>query len=255
MNFTNLSTAWLCLGVACVGVLAACAEGEPINPDFKAVAKGHAGSLAAGGSSMESAGTDVTSNAGSGGAGGSSDSNPTNDAGTTSSDSGMAGGGAVFDGPPSTGIRVEYQSQQSNNIAISIKLTNDGTDMPPLSSLKVRYFMVDEIGLEPAAVKFYFAGWNSGTNAQPSYKELTSTCTATVAKLMPAKSMADSYLEMGTSDGQLLSPKDTVEFQIGLQGVQEDPTNDYSYQTGTALAVNPHVVVLQGGNAIAGTPP
>jgi hypothetical protein len=263
VNLKTFSTAWLCLGVASLGVLAACAEGEPIASDFKAVGgkgghAGHGGSLAAGGSSVESGGSDQSSSAGSGGAGGSESTSMSDagSAGSVSGDSGMAGGGAAYDGPLSNGLKVETQSQETKTVSYQVRITNTGTDSPPVSSLKARYYLVADSISDASSVVFDYASWNSGSNVAPYNLNITALSKATYAKLTPAKPMADSYLEVGSDSGDtLLSPKDWIEFHVRLNVQGEDPTNDYSYKAASAFTVNDHMVVTQGGNVVAGMAP
>jgi hypothetical protein len=247
-------------------VLAGCAEGEPISEsDLKAVGKagGHAGNsdmLAAGGSNFGSSGSDMGSSGGSGGDNGSSGSIAMGDSGTAGAatgDSGMAGGGNVYDGPLSTGLLVEYVAQSGKPLAFQVKITNNGSDAPPLSSFSVRYFLSSDVVSDASSIVFDDAAWHSGSNMAPYYQgPLDLTPKATYAKLAPTKPMADAYFEFACSKaGLTLGSKDTLEFHIRSSAIAEDQTNDYSYQAGAAMAPNPHIVVLQGSNVVAGMAP
>jgi hypothetical protein len=263
VNLRNFSRVWLCLGVASLGMLGACAQGEPIASDFKAVGTGghagHGGSLAAGGSSVESGGSDITSSGGSGGAGGSSSMSDSGSAGSASGDSGMAGGGAVYDGPLSNGLKVETQSQETKTVSFQVKITNNGTDMPPISALKVRYYFLADSISDASAVVFDYSAWNSGSNMAPYNINITALSKATFGKVTPAKPMADSYIEMGVDPGaagdQLFISKDMLEYHVRFNVQGEDPTNDYSYKAASAFTVNDHMTVVQGGNVVAGMAP
>jgi hypothetical protein len=178
-------------------------------------------------------------------------------AGSVSGDSGMAGGGNVYDGPLATGLQVEYVAQNGKPLSFSVKITNNGTDAPPLSSFSVRYFLTSDVISDASSIVFDDAAWHSGMNMMPYYQGPADLAPkATYAKLTPTKPMADAYLEFSCSKGDLtLGSKDTLEFHPRSSSNGEDQTNDYSYQAGTALAPNPHIVVLQGGNVIAGMAP
>jgi hypothetical protein len=261
----TFSKALLCLGLVSPGLLAACAEGEPISEsDLMARGKagdGSGGSLAAGGNAAY-AGTDVTSTGTSGGGSGTDNgaggAMSTTDAGSAGSvdEGGMAGGGADYDGPLAAGLKVETLSQDAKGISFQVKLTNNGTDSPPVTSIKVRYYMIAEGISDASSIVFDYAAWNSGSNMAPYNTPLTGACKATFTKLPSGKPMADSYLEVGATSGDsVLNPKDTVEFHVRSTAQGEDPTNDYSYKANTAFAANDHIVVTQGGNVVAGTAP
>jgi hypothetical protein len=244
-------------------MLAACAEGEPITEtDFKALGNGGGGvggSLAAGGS-FDMAGSDVTSGGTSGTDVGSGGSAPSSDAGSAGSGSvdegGMAGGGAVYDGPLAAGLKVETQTSDTKQLSFQVKVTNNGTDSPPVSSIKVRYYLVAESISDASSIVFDYASWNSGSNMAPYNTALTGACKASYAKLTPGKPMADSYLEFGAeSADSIFNPKDFIEFHVRSTAQGEDPTNDYSYKANSAFMANDHVVVTQGGNVVAGTAP
>ncbi len=263
MTSTTFSTASCCIGAILLGMVAGCAEGEPIADDFMATSKGghggksgQGGSLAAGGSTMEAAGTEVTTtgSGGMGGAGGSGGSATGGGAGSAS-DAGMAGGGAVYDGPLSMGIKIE-STQQATNLQFQVKLTNNGTESPPVSAIRVRYYFVADSISDASQIVFDHAAWNSGSNMAPYNTPFTGACKATFGKVTPAKPMADSYIEFGADSGDsVLHPTDYVQYQVRLNAQGEDPTNDYSYKAGSALVVNDHMTVLQGGNVIAGMAP
>ena len=262
MNSTNFSTALLCVGLASLGVLAGCAEGEPIASDFRAVGSkggqgGQVDSLAAGGSSVESAGSDVSSSGGAAGAGG-SDSTTTTDSGmATTGDSGTAGGGAPYDGPPSTGLLVETLSSETKTVQFQVRITNNGMDAPPISALKIRYYLVADSISDASTVVFDYSAWNG--KAAPYNLPITAASKATFAKVTPAKPMADSYIEIGVDPGgpgdQTLGNNDMVQYQVRLTAQGEDPTNDYSYKSSASFTANDHMVVIQGGNPVAGMAP
>jgi hypothetical protein len=246
-----------------MGALVGCAEGEPISEaDFKTESKtsGAGGSLAAMGPGFETAGTDTTT-----GASGSSDNgsggspvtmNDSGAAGSSSTEGGMAGGGAAYDGPLAAGLKVETTTQDAKSVSFQVKITNNGTDSPPVSSIKVRYYLVADSISDASSVVFDYAAWNSGSNMAPYNTQLTGACKATFTKLTPAKMGADSYLELGAASGDsILAPKDILELHVRLNTQGEDPTNDYSYKAGSAFAVNDHIVVTQGGNVVAGMAP
>jgi Cellulose binding domain len=269
VKLTNFSISWLCLGIASLGVLAGCAEGEPIAADFKAVGNkgGHAGrgaggSLAAGGgSSVENGGSDTSSSGGATGVGGSggtsSETTDSGSAGSVSGDSGMAGGGAVYDGPLASGLQVDYVAQNGMALGFQVKITNNGADAPPLSSFSIRYFLTSDVVSDASSIVFDDAAWHSGMNMMPYYQGPQALAPkVTYAKLTPTKPKADAYLEFSCSKADLtLGSKDTLEFHLRATANGEDQTNDYSYQAGAALATNPNIVVLQGGSVIAGMAP
>ena len=202
--------------------------------------------------------TDMPSEtAGSGGAGGSSSESDSGSSGSISSDSGTAGGGAVYDGPLSSGLQVDYFAQNGSGLSFTVQITNNGSDMPPLSSFKIRYYFTNETSIDAAAITFDDAAWHSGTNVMPYYLGKDKLAPqVTVTKVTPTKPGADTYLELSCGESVVtLGAKDTLMFHPRSTANGGDQTDDYSYQAGTALAPNPHIVVLQGGTVVAGMAP
>jgi len=160
------------------------------------------------------------------------------------------------------GLAVSFVAQ-TPGIMFTAKITNNGTDTPPVSALKIRYYFSDESFLDPsmADIHFDYAAWNAGQNApQNSTYNAPLTCTGTLVKLMPAVGMTDSYFEMGCSSAfaYVINAGDNEEIHFRLQGGYEDPTNDYSFVSadgGSNGAPNDHIVLLQNGALAWGTPP
>jgi hypothetical protein len=141
--------------------------------------------------------------------------------------------------------------------------TNTGLDTLMLGVLKLRYYFTDEsFTVDPSTVasqvNFDGAAWQGSVS--PYYVDYKATCTAELVPVVPRKTGADWYFEIGCqgSPGLVLAPTDTQTIQFRLQGPFEDPTNDYSYLStdgGTALVTNDHVVLLQSGALAWGVEP
>jgi Cellulose binding domain len=155
------------------------------------------------------------------------------------------------DGATQAPWKVEYKSLEGSHINFSVVVTNNAAAPTATSSLKIRYYFSDELSLTSAsAAVFDTAGWNTGSNASPYYKDLTSSCTATLSADAGPK-----YFELSCNDALAVNPLDTVtiQFRLALEG--ENPVNDYSYAAGALYSVNQHIVLLQGATVVFGTPP
>ena len=201
--------------------------------------------------------TDMPSEtAGSGGAGGSTSESDSGSSGSMSSDSGTAGGGAMYDGPLSSGLQVDYFAQNGSGLSFTVQITNNGSDMPPLSSFKIRYYFTNETSIDAASITFDDAAWQSGTNVLPYYLGKDKLPLATVTKVArPSREPTPTSSCLPASRTSLLGAKDTLMFHPRSTANGGDQTDDYSYQAGAALAANPHIVVLQGGTVVAGMAP
>ena len=136
-------------------------------------------------------------------------------------------------------------------LAFTVQITNDGSDVPPLSSFKIRYYFTNETSVDVAGshsttplgkapVMPYYLGKDQGLAPQ-----------VTVTKVTPTKPGADTYLELSSGDSVVtLGAKDTLLFHPRSTINGGNQTDDYSYQAGTALAPNPHIEVLQGGTVL-----
>jgi Cellulose binding domain len=230
---------------------------------------GLGGAGASGGASGSAAAGGGTASGGGTAAGGSAGTNFTGAGGQVflgsgggmPADSAAGGAGPVYDGPVSMGLEALYMSTGSG-LAFKVEIINNGTDSPLLSALKVRYYFVDELGVEfGGQMHFDAPAWNSGSNMLPYYQPLS--CTGVFTAITPTKQGADTYLEFGCTapDAMMaLGPLDNEMIAFRLQftsGASEDATNDYSYlaPTGTSLQINPKIVVLQSGVAVWGTEP
>jgi hypothetical protein len=198
------------------------------------------------------------------GAGGSSGSSGSRflGAGGAPDDSGAAGG--FTDGPVSMGLAVS-STASTNMLGFTASITNNGTEMPPLEMLKIRYYFTDDgfALTDPMtanqAVNFDAPSWSTGSNLPPYYSMLS--CKATLVAINPPKLGADHYFELGCSSGMqglVLSPGDIEKIPFRLQVQFETPTDDYSFMPtdgGNSTVLNDHIVLLQGDSLAWGTPP
>lgn len=209
------------------------------------------GSLAAGG---QSGSPYQTGSGGMTGAGGFGGSGLAIDASPGSVDSGTADSGAIQEG--AKGLLVESQTIEMNMVSFEVRLTNNGKDAPPVSSLKIRYYMVADMISDASSVVFLYAAWNSGTNMPPHNQSFTPLCKATFVKLTATKPLADSYLEFGAVGGNsVLNPHDTVQYVVVVNAQGENPANDYSYNAAPVFTTNDHMMVIENGNVVAGIGP
>lgn len=221
-----------------------------------------AGSTTAGGSgSLEGAGSPSGSSIGEAGSTGGDDAGTGtgSGAGTTGVDSSIGGGSTAGGSAPNTSLSVLYEVESANSsspyLGCELSIMNAGTGSSTISTLKARYYFTDEVHLTEQMTINWSHVATSGANAD-------TTVTSTFAPLVPAVKGADTYIEFGFSSGHsLLGPGESIMFAWQMQG--PDPakdlytqSNDYSFDDSKkALTAWNHVVLLQNGSVVWGTPP
>jgi endoglucanase len=160
---------------------------------------------------------------------------------TTSAASG--GGGSV---------KAQYKNNDSapgdNQIKPGIQLVNTGSSAVSLSTITVRYWFTKDAGASTFSTWCDYALIGCGN------------ITTRVVALSPARTGADSYLEIGYASGagSLAAGASTGDGQFRFN--KTDWSNfteagDYSYGTGTSLADSTKVTVYQNGTLIWGVEP
>jgi cellulose 1,4-beta-cellobiosidase len=211
-------------------------------------AGGASGSTGAGGSAG-SRGTggapDAGGVAGTGGRGGAGGA--TGGAGRPATD-GAAGTRSVDAATCSSGctLQVQYQNATSPpepttaTLRIRVDVLNNGTTAVSLANLTLRYWFTDQGGSGDKATCYY---------AQDG----CATLTTKFVPVMPARTGADRYVEIGFASAAILAPGGhTGTISVGVQhvagGLAYDQTNDYSYGENQADFVAwPAIAAYVGG--------
>jgi Cellulose binding domain len=272
-----------CLVVLAAAIsAAACANGDTTGDsagdDAGPYTNSGSGSIAASGSDNGNSGSVGASTPSAGGASGAVESSgsvigeagsgtDSDDAGsgTDSSVGASAVGSSINDGDaesgavPGTGLSVLYQVAAANSsspyLGCELSIVNAGTGSPAISTLKARYYFTDEVHLAEQMTINWSHVATSGANADV-------TVTSSFAPVVPAAMDADTYIEFGFSGGHsLLGPGESVMFAWQMQG--PDPakdvytqSNDYSFDgSKKTLTAWSHIVLLQSGAIVWGTPP
>jgi chitodextrinase len=134
-----------------------------------------------------------------------------------------------------------------NQISTRINIVNGGTAAVALDALTVRYWYT----AEGSATQVYDCDWTPRGCAN---------VTSRFAKLTPADTGADTYLELGfgSGAGTLAAGQSTGDVQGRVHKSDwsnYDETNDYSYPAKTAAADCPKIALYQAGTLVWGTPP
>jgi hypothetical protein len=237
---------------------------------------GTAGSGASGGTNGGSSAGGASAGAASAGKGGGGTSNGGSSAGGSSagaaaggkggSSAGGSSAGSSSAGAPAggatgaTGFYVQYLNMKtmssSSYISCELRVINNGTGSVAVSSLKVRYYLTNE----PKAT---LQMMNNFQHIAIPGNQADLTVTNTVVKMPTPVANADTYIEFSFSSGPhpMLAPQEVLEYSWQVQGPAPSTdvftqSNDYSWDgTNTALAPAQHIVALQNGTVIWGTPP
>lgn len=137
-----------------------------------------------------------------------------------------------------------------------LRTDNTGTSSVPVSELKLRYYFTDEVMKTPLIT----INWSHV--CVPGNCGSTLAMTSTVNAVIPPVTGADTYLEFGfSSNHPTLGTGDSAEFAFQMQGPNPSAdiytqTNDYSFDSSkTTASIWQHVVLLQNGMVVWGTPP
>jgi len=154
--------------------------------------------------------------------------------------------------PPSS-LRVQYKlnnnNASDNMIYATFNIKNTGTSAVSLSGLKLRYYLTKDTT-------------SAGLNFWTDYAQVgTSTVSGAFNAISPAKTNADTYLELSFSSaaGSIAAGGQTGEIQIRIAKSDWSnftETNDYSFDgTKSALAVWNKVTLYQSGTLAWGIEP
>nr|WP_246027810.1 MULTISPECIES: glycoside hydrolase family 6 protein [Paenibacillus] len=156
--------------------------------------------------------------------------------------------------PPPTGdLVVQYKvnnaNANDNMIYATFNIKNTGTTAVNLSNLKLRYYLTKDSS--SAALNFWTDWAQIGTN----------NVSGTFSSISPAKTNADTYLELSFSSaaGSIAAGGQTGDIQIRIakaDWTNLDETNDYSFDgTKTAFADWNKVTLHQNGTLVWGIEP
>lgn len=150
---------------------------------------------------------------------------------------------------------VQNSSATSAYIESELHAKNGGTSSAPVSELKLRYYFTDEVHKTPQIT----INWSHITTAGANGGL---TVSAGVVALVPTKTGADSYLEFSFSSPQTaIGPGESADFSWRMNGPNQatdiyTQTNDYSFDASkTVVTTWDHVVLMQNGTLLWGTPP
>jgi hypothetical protein len=208
---------------------------------------GTAGATAGGGGSGGAGGT-------AGGQGGASGAGVAGAAGTRggSGGAGASTGAAGTAGSPTTGIRLEYQNSSPTDTAFSVRLTNLGPTTPLISTIKIRYYFLDD-AKHDATPSVTVATWKLAGSTNMIDLRMTPGCGASTNIATPPLS---SYVDFGCAWTSPMNAQDVITFTLTVAPATQIASNDYSYaDTAGAFAPNDHLLVIVNGTVQSGTPP
>ena len=144
-------------------------------------------------------------------------------------------------------VHNRQEGDDSEQVSFVVKIGNTGTQPVSLRTVTFRYWFTNDGAADEVACDFAVVGC-----ASLSMKFVAVT---------PAKTKADTYLEVGFEVNTNLQPgRDTDEIQIRVHDpkfhVRHTQTNDYSYvATGTKFVDAPKITAYVGGKLAWGTEP
>ncbi|GFN30087.1 cellulase family glycosylhydrolase [Paenibacillus xylaniclasticus] len=155
--------------------------------------------------------------------------------------------------PPTGNLVVQYKVNNANandNMAYAtFNIKNTGTTAVNLSNLKLRYYLTKDSS-------------NAGLSFWTDYAQIgTSTVSGTFYSISPAKTKADTYLELSFSSaaGSIPAGGQTGDIQIRIAKTDWsnlDESNDYSFDgTKSAFADWDKVTLYQSGTLVWGIEP
>jgi hypothetical protein len=198
-----------------------------------------------------------------GGRGGSSGSGGTSGSAGTAGARGGAGGStgtggstgaAGTGGGTSAGLHLEYQNSSATNTTFSVRLTNPGPATPLISTIKVRYYFLDDTTPNHDATPLVaVAQWKLAGTTTTIDLRMSPGCTTSTSFATPPLS---SYVDFGCAWPSPMNVQDVITFTLTLNPPTQLAANDYSYaDTAGVFAVNDHLLVLVNGTVQSGTPP
>ena len=218
---------------------------------------------ALGGASGSAAGGQAGAIAGSGGARGGASGSAAGSSGTAGSGGSNAGSGggtagagvAGSGGGPSTTLKLEYATSSATATTYSVRITNSGPATPLLSTIKARYFFSDDSANKMNGATLDSATWQLSGGGSVDLRA-TGGCAVISTFPAPPMSSISSYADVGCALASPLNANDTVTFTIHFDPAIQTAGNDYSYlPTAGAFQANGHMLLLQNGLIVAGTPP
>ena len=172
---------------------------------------------------------------------------------------GGAPAGGAGGGTAATGFYVQYQNAKTTSssayIGCLLRGINNGTATVAVNQFKMRYYFTDEV-MKTASITIGYS-----KIAMPG-NQAGLMVTNTITTMPTPKPTADKYIEFSfsSSDHPMLASQEVLEFTFQLQGPAPSSdlytqNNDYSWDASGTLENWDHVVLLQGGSVIWGTPP
>ena len=141
--------------------------------------------------------------------------------------------------------------------SFSARLTNTGPTTPLISSIKIRYYFIDDSGDHTAIPTITSAIWKIAS--PPTTINLASTgggcSTLTTFTSTPTR---NSTIDFGCALASPLGVADTITIAMTIDPAAQVPTNDYSYlPPGSAgqFVANNHMLAMVSGVVVYGTPP
>jgi hypothetical protein len=258
-----------------------CAEGKDIDVWRLPAGSGGVGGgapSAGGGTGVGAGGSRTIGADAGGGAGNVGSGGATRDASSDSrvnaGGSSVATGGSIANGSDSstpaaqdasrdqetTGFAVLYANLKpaasSPYVQCEVHVENMGDSSAAVAALSVRYYFTDEVRKGAQLT----INWSH--ICLPGNCGAGVTVANTIAPLAPAAPGADTYIDFRFSSSQAsIGPGETLDFAFQMQGPNPAvdvflQNNDYSFDSGkTTPTAWGHVVLLQNGNVLWGSPP
>jgi hypothetical protein len=219
---------------------------------------GSGGSAGGGGAATGGSGGSGESRGGAGGTGGSrggaggtggATAGSGGSGGSRGGGSGSGGGG----GTATSSLRLEYQNSSATATIFTVRLTNLGPAMPLISTIKVRYYFLDDTTSRDAAPIVTAAQWQIASPSSTINLRSTGGCSIVAGF---ANRPQFSYVDFGCNLGSPMNVQDTLSFSIAIDPATQLAANDYSYaNTGAAFTPNDRLLQILNGVVVAGTPP
>jgi hypothetical protein len=170
--------------------------------------------------------------------------------------------------PPGTGLRARYRnntptSPSDNAVTPWMQVVNGTSGTIDLTKVKLRYWLTKDTSSSLITVNsFCDYAWLTCTNAPatcPFPAPTAGKVTHCTASLSPTRPTADTYVEVGFTNGATLAKDDdTKDIQLRLQRsdyLNMDETDDFSYGTNSSYQDWTKVGLYYNGTLVWGTAP
>ncbi len=178
---------------------------------------------------------------GGGGAGGAAGS-AAGRGGGAGTGSGGAAGASVW--------RLEYATTFTAATNFDVRITKLGPGDQSIAAIKFRYYFLDESGGTTTTL-IDAAKWTVYIANNTVIDIRSNGCKVSTSIRVPP---VVSYTDVGCDFATPMSMNDSLSFTVHDAATQ-NPTNDYSYLAGGALAANTHMLITLNGTVVWGTPP